>query len=99
MNTLKEDLQSVRDFVADHEWGQGFRANRGSDTFCLVEAVDVVIPRAEYMRQDQAFDAIEVAICNGRTFDPTVSMVAWNDRTDRTKDDVLALLDKAIESA
>lgn len=90
MNTL-ESLGKLRDFFETHEWCQGDLSKYDEDTdtrsWCLVGGVATC-----GLRPYEVIGALNKAL------EPAYqhSLSWWNDHVAKTKDDVLALIDRAI---
>ena len=88
-------LQAIRDLLAKPEnWMQGEYTNSDNTCFCLLGALSHV------------YDEDSVALSEGdyhRDLDTLRNLtggniVLWNDAEERTHKDILALLDKALET-
>lgn len=90
---IKEDLQGARELIVEHGWRQG---DLGTITegFCILGALDyhlvVVEHDANVARGERVLQYLE-SFTGG-------DVVSWNDLEGRTKEDVLALFDRAIAS-
>ena len=113
MSQLLEDLKEVRRLIAEVGWTQGASAKlacgvrvspcaKEAACFCLDGAVSRATNYGFFrksenrLRYTAAATALLCALLPpdlGRT-----SYVEWNDRPGRTKEDVLALIDRAIEA-
>lgn len=94
--TALEILKAAREKVAAG-WTQKFyfREVAGVGCFCAMGAVNEAAVVAGYADHAGALDALKHAI-DGVS---EMSIVHWNDRAGRTKDEVLAAFDRAIELA
>ena len=108
--SLLDDLKTVRDRI-EHGWTQERYYRSTSGCFCLVGAafsiqgmlfdnqmVNTMVTR-EIHAVFQALDAELPSDFTTRLNYAEARLVEWNDHPKRTKEEVLALVDKAIESA
>ncbi len=97
--TTKEVLEKAKDLLLVKGWGQGFSSRR--ETLCLGEALARPFQEADDELYNKVKDliALEIGDASQDIFmRPAItSIVHWNDSPGRTKQEVIALLDKAIE--
>lgn len=88
-NQIVEDLRRVREELLTHGWTQHtFTDKQGRR--CLLGAIGHCVP-------ENRLTYVIPVIWNAKE-DQDVTLTVWNDRSGRTIDDVIALIDKAIEA-
>jgi hypothetical protein len=95
--TVKEVLVATKWILDHHGWVQGtftkVDSNKKLVGFCLVGALDTVeVEGKDYILKPQAYSLMQ----NELSY---LSLSAWNDLYGRTKEQVLSLIDQAIERA
>lgn len=90
----KTDLEAMRGIIEKYGWTQD---KLGDETigFCLLGANYHHLVVNEHDANARRFNRIEQAIID---VNGGMSVDIWNDAPGRTKEEVLALLDKAIET-
>lgn len=91
MNT-SEVLKQARQVIVDKGWCQGF-AEESDGRVCMIGALDK-IARMEETIYEKARLALLFAIPRVQAAD---SVSGWNDVKGRTKEEVLAVFDRAIQ--
>jgi hypothetical protein len=90
MRSVKDTLIATKQFVETHEWIQGQLTNHNGG-YCLLGVLDEVEPDGQRL-------PVYRFLCEHlQVSDGGVSI--WNDKFGRTKQDVLDMLDKAIEAS
>jgi hypothetical protein len=99
---LVEHLEKAKARLLFSGWAQGMIGQRKHPgSLCASDALTIVAPAMSDERGGQPWQAHE-ALCNAVGLDksdPMGSIVVWNDRPERTRAEVLAAFDKAIELA
>lgn len=93
--TVKDILIDTKKFLLSKEWHQGSYSNSSKTSFCLLGALDQVAEST--LEKDAADTVIRKLVVS--EMGPNAGIVSWNDKEGRTKQEVLALLDKAIAKA
>jgi hypothetical protein len=89
MKTIKETLVDMKQFLQDHNWIQKrLEDNKGG--YCLLGAL------CNVESEDYPSSATYKFLCE-HLQTPVGDLSSWNDAPGRTKDEVLAVLDQAIE--
>jgi hypothetical protein len=100
---LVERLEKTKANLGYAGWAQGTIASRKfRGSLCLSEAVNKTELAERYRKGDGGMWDAHIALCNVLGLDaadPMTSIIDWNDARHRTRDDVMAALDRAIEVA
>lgn len=92
MMTATEGLEGLKAFFNEHDWCQGDFSKddpaTGRRSWCILGGL--AVSGVDY---STTLDALWRASSRGEY----ASLASWNDAEGRTKDDILALIDRAIE--
>jgi hypothetical protein len=106
--TRSEALVGARDWLQNHSWSKGTYGNQGFSA-CLMGAVhEIIAPELRHGAvdyKDESTQELDIELRHLLVntaqklypFRPVGSVEAFNDHMDTTYDDVLAVLDAAIE--
>lgn len=89
MPTVKHTLIAAKELLLEKGWCQKIGTN-AQGQHCIVGALDVVVPKAPGFYP--AYDYLRSVLGSN-------NLISWNDEPERTFDDVINLLDKAIANA
>lgn len=97
-NKYQKVLREIKDLLKKHGWTQG--AYKNHDGLCLVGALYEACSRVSLTdRPIQAEVQTYISDAVGETAGHCTTITAWNDNENRTKKQVLKMLDLAIEKA
>lgn len=98
---VEDVLRDARRIIAEKGWTQGVYRSPYTGGYCLVGALECAQRRTHLSVHHTARDLVWDTIWEQYPLDPSrdrpyVGMAGWNDMPGRTKDEVLAVLDKTI---
>jgi hypothetical protein len=97
VKTAAEILIDAKTVIEKHGWVQK-KYGDWAVGFCAVGAIDAVSKIGDGVAKSRAFDLLREGLPSSFT-GTTTGLVAWNDSIERTKDEVIAKFNSAIEKA